>query len=113
MAEPAIQELKNCYSKQIMLVYSKTATEEKIFIYYPLDKNILLDTQLQQSQLLQHGWSGQTKYGLHQLGFTFNTHDHHEFNSCDLNFSYHLPPSGHHGVRAKGARSQSRGGIKN
>ena len=33
MAEPAILDLKNCYSKQI--VFSKTATEEKIFIYYP------------------------------------------------------------------------------
>ena len=33
MAEPAIQDLKNCYSKLIM--YTKTATEEKIFIYYP------------------------------------------------------------------------------
>ena len=33
MAESAIKDLKNCYSKQMM--YSKTATEEKMFIYYP------------------------------------------------------------------------------
>ena len=32
MAKPAIQYLKNCYSKQI--TYCKTATEEKIFKYY-------------------------------------------------------------------------------
>ena len=33
MSEPAIQDLKNCCSKQIM--YSETATKKKIHIYYP------------------------------------------------------------------------------
>ena len=33
MAKLAMQYLKSCYSKRI--THSKTATEEKIFIYYP------------------------------------------------------------------------------
>ena len=37
MTEPAVQDLNNCYSKQIM--YSKTAKKENIFIYYP-DENV-------------------------------------------------------------------------
>ena len=47
MAEPAMKDLKNGYSKQI--IYSKTATEEKIFIYYPdVDAQIETDQAIEQ-----------------------------------------------------------------
>ena len=43
MAESAIQDLRNCYSKQI--IYRKTATQEKIFIYYPDRKPLLTSSR--------------------------------------------------------------------